>query len=349
MYSKINIKISSCIALFTLLIGIVFMSSQTLHAQTVTGGMVVIEITPKFPAPGQTVKARLQSPGLDYDTALITWRLNGEIIQQSYSQTEVTYQIGEVGSIAKLTVNAEDGNGYKVAAEHTVHAGDVSVVWEGRTYTPPFYRGRALQTAGSAVALVALPTILNEKGVLYSADELSYSWSINHSIRPQYTGRGKHSVVLTNSSPFEPLTINLLVKDPKGNTRVGKKFIIPANQPSVVFYEDNPLTGIRYDKAIRGKYSIYDRETTVVSEPYYISALTRTDPVLSYKWTIAGKDYTSPGSISLGAEGVGSGSTNIKLVIQNSAFWLQNGRADLQVDFGADDTWRDINPDTNAL
>jgi len=336
--------------LLVLLVGTSFTSTQILHAQS-SDRMVeaVIELSPKFPTPGQTVKAQLHASSLDKDTALYTWRLNGEIIQQSYSQKEVMYTIGDVGTVSKISVSAEDASGYRVSAEHTIRVGDVSVVWEGRTYTPPFYQGRALQTAGSEVAMVALPTILNDKGVMYSADELSYSWSTNYSTLPEVSGKGKHSVVLTNSSPFEAFTINLLVKDPQGIVRVGKKFVIPANQPSVVLYEDSPLTGIRYDKAITGMHSIYDRETTLVSEPYYISASTRTDPVLAYTWTVAGKTYTSPGSISLGAEGAGSGSSHVNVVIQNSAFWLQNGRADLTVDFGTNDTWRDTNPDTTAL
>ena len=352
MYSKIHLINFALLTTFLVIVSAVFATTRPLSAQAQAGAGLVkasIEITPKYPTPGQMVKAKLHSSSLDNDTALITWRLNGEIIQQSYSQREVTYKIGEVGSVSKITVVAEDASGFRVSAENTIHVGDVSVVWEGRTYTPPFYQGRALQTPGSEVAIVALPTILNAKGVAYTADELSYSWSTNHSTIPQISGKGKHSVTLINDKPFEVFTINLLVKDPQGVVRVGKKFVIPANQPSVVLYEDSPLIGIRYDKAITGTHNISDRETTIVSEPYYISASTRTDPALTYTWSIAGKTYTSPGSISLGSEGVGSGTALINLVIQNTAYWLQNGRADLTVDFGLNDTWRDINPDTDAL
>src|SRR3989339_1445292 len=135
MYSKINLNYFALITTFVLVVSAVFTSTRLLSAQVQTGGLVKasIEITPKYPTPGQMVKAKLHSSSLDNDTALITWRLNGEIIQQSYSQREVTYKIGEVGIISKITVVAEDATGFRVSAENTIHVGDVSVVWEGRT------------------------------------------------------------------------------------------------------------------------------------------------------------------------------------------------------------------------
>lgn len=353
MYSIKNpIKLYSLLffssLLFVGLFAIFTTGVQAEGTQSPPRGTIVL--SPKFPTPGQTVQARFYSASLDQDTALITWRLNGEIIQQAYSETVVTYKVGEIGTVSKLSVTAEDAKGFRVTVESVSYVSDVAIVWEGSTYTPPFYSGKALQTPGSEVTLVALPSVADSKGNLYDKNDLVYMWSINNSSVPVVSGKGKHSVTLKNSNAQTNFLLTLLVKDPQGNTRAAKLLEIPLSQPKIVLYEDSPLIGIRYDKAIEHTYGIFDREATIVAEPYFTTASNRTDPVLKYTWSVANVEYTKPGSITLGSEGAGSGSTYLSLIIKNTKYWLQSGRADLEIEFGKSNAWgSDVNPDTESL
>ncbi len=312
------------------------------QAQQGLAGITVasIELSPKFPTPGSAVKATLNAPTIELDTSLVTWVVNGTVVQKEYSNDSYEFTVGKVGDVYSIVVIAEDSRGTTVKAEKKLYVSDIALVWEGRTYTPPFYKGRALQSLGSEVAFTVFPSVLDEKGRLYNASELSYIWSINYDSSPVVSGRGKSAVVLKNDQPYQDFVVNLQVKDPKGVVRTVKKVIIPATQPKVVLYEDSPLVGIHYPKAITGTLGVYEREVSVVAEPYYISAPTRTSQELSYEWTVDGSTFTNPGTLTFATEKNSlSGESMVNVVIKNTAYWLQNARANFTVLFGQRDLW----------
>lgn len=348
MYSTTTLrKISIVLPILVCACLYFFVMTHDAFAQTTP---VSIEVSPRYPTPGETVRAKFYAPSLDRDTSLIAWNLNGEVLQQEYSGTELTFTAGEVGQVLVLSVTAEDAKGKRVSGEVTLYVSDIVLVWEGKTYAPPFYQGRPMHSPGASVSFVALPTVVDSKGNVYKNDDLIYLWYTTKSSVPTISGKGKHSVVLQNDQPFTTFSVRLEIKDPQGTMRIQKHYAIPTEQPKVLLYEDVPLVGVRYDRAIGKTFGIFDRETTVVAEPYHISATSRTDTILNYAWTIAGETYTKPGSIALGSDGVGYGSTYVSLVIKNTKFWAQSARADVQVDFGKNEAWgSDVNPETQAL
>ncbi len=329
----------------------VFVFTNTAYAQQSTSikPSVHIDISPKYPAPGQSVRATFRAPSIDMDTALVTWYLNGEILQQMYARESIEFKVGNVGSISTLTAVAKDGRNREASTKKIIQISDVAVLWEGRTYTPLFYLGRALQSPGSDIAVNVLPSVMKQDGSMYTAEELSYSWTTNYSNIPKFSGIGKHSIVLKNDLPHQPFTINVQVKDPSGKVRTTKKIEIPVTQPEILLYEDSSIFGIRHDKAISAQHGIYNREATFVAEPYHISATSRTDTSLEYFWTIAEEKYNSRGSLSFGSEDTVSGTTHLNLLIKNSSYWLQRARADVQINFGQREQWVDNTTETVAL
>jgi len=135
------------------------------QAQGVEKGSLTF--SPEFPTPGVKVDVVLQASGIDIDTALITWKLDGEVIKQSYSEDTFSFTSGPVGTKHTVSVSLKDGSGKSVYTEKTVLISDVDIVWEGRTYVPPFYRGRALHAPGADVAIQAIPTVVRNNGQLY--------------------------------------------------------------------------------------------------------------------------------------------------------------------------------------
>src|SRR3989344_8002173 len=51
----------------------------------------------------------------------------------------------------------------------------VDLLWEGETYTPTFYAGRSLPSAGSLVRAVAMPNVIQNRQRL-SSSQLVFKW-----------------------------------------------------------------------------------------------------------------------------------------------------------------------------
>lgn len=336
---------------FLLAIFALFLLAPTNHlfAQGLGGVKTAsIDLKPKYPLAGERVKATLNAPSLDVDTALISWVVDGKVVQQSYSGKDFEFDAGKVGDHMIIQVNAEDGAHKKITTKRDLYISDLVVTWEGMTYTPPFYKGRSLASPGSYVTLSAIPSVTKSNGSLYDKKELSYVWKSGGASVPKITGFGKHSVIFQNENPYNLYNIYLEVKDPSGEIRATKSLIIPNTQPVVYLYEDNPY-GIYYDRVIGSVYGIYQKEATVVAEPYFMSASSRIDPVLTYTWTVGGETYNSLGKITFGAEGDGFGSTKLNLIIKNLEYWLQGARLEARIDFGGRNQWLDTNPETTTL
>jgi hypothetical protein len=97
-----------------------------------------LKISPEYPLPETEVSASFHAPSLDLTTSLITWRLNGSIVQQAYGKSTVKFTVGKIGDIYKISVFAKDAKGKMASKSKILQVGDVSMLWEGNTYTPPF-------------------------------------------------------------------------------------------------------------------------------------------------------------------------------------------------------------------
>ncbi len=334
-------------------VGMFFFCVSPVFAQTFSGANIVqkahIEVEPRYPTPGEVVKATLLAPTIDMDSSLVTWTVNGKVVQQSYAGKQMTVPAGEVGSTLTIRVTAESTGGERVSADVSIRVSDATVLWEGKTYTPAFFEGRALYTPGSEVTFSVLPLVTDTSKHFYNKNDLIYVWRIKGNSNPLVSGKGKHTVTLINKNEFEPFEIYLEIKDPQGTIRVTKKLTVPISQPEVQLYEDSPFVGIYYGKAIGSTFGVYSGESTVVAEPFYMSASSRVDPVLVYKWKVGGNEYNAPGILKFGAEGDGLQSTTLKLSVKNDAHWLQSARIEKRIDFGERNTWRETSSETTPL
>jgi hypothetical protein len=307
-----------------------------------------ITLNPSYPAPGDRVRANLKQYSLDANQSLVTWRLNGEVVQQGYGELTYNFIAGDVGTLIRIDVTMEDVNGRTLSDSYQTWVGDVAFVWEGRTYTPILYPGRALQSPGAQIALVALPNVVDANGRRYEKDELTYKW-VGRSSGELRTGRGKHSILVTNPNPFTTFRVTLTVEDPGGNVRAQRSVEIPVTEPAVQLYEDSPLLGVRYDSALGRTYRMYSTEAVITAEPYYMSASARDDEVLSYEWDIERTLYDNPGSIILRPEGTDAGNATLNLSITNSEYWLQRTGINSDIEFGKRPMWSISDQTTEAI
>jgi hypothetical protein len=305
-------------------------------------------MNPPYPSPGDRVRVNLKQYALDANQSLVTWRLNGEVVQQGYGELTYNFVAGEVGTLIRFDVTMEDVHGKTLSNSYQTWVGDVAFVWEGRTYTPILYPGRALQSPGAEIALVALPNVVDANGRRYQKDELTYSWVSRHG-GSLIEGRGKHSILVTNPNPFSTYTVTLTVRDPGDNVRARRTVKIPVTEPAVQLYEDSPLLGVRYDSALGRAYRMYSTEAVITAEPYYMSASARDDEVLTYEWDIERTLYDNPGSIILRPEGNQAGEATLNLSITNSEYWLQRTGINSNIEFGKRPVWSSTDQTTEAI
>jgi hypothetical protein len=131
-------------------------------------------------------------------------------------------------------------------------------LWEADTFVPQFYKGKALPTYKSIVKLTAIPRFntFASDPALYS-----YAWTANQ-IQSMGKGLGKQSVLVPmkysgSSVPVEvTVTDHASGSDPSATTSATQLSSGSAQQrlvavdPLILFYEDAPLLGIRFDRAL---------------------------------------------------------------------------------------------------
>ena len=160
------------------------------------------------------------------------------------------------------------------------------------SYTPPFYRGRALPAIGTSIRLVAFahpPTI---GGITQSVSDLIYTWKQDDRVVGNVSGRGRSSVTLPSPMLYGTTNIEVDVES-SDHILVGSAAIsIHATEPVVLLYEDSPLIGIAFNHALGNTNIIPETETTFAAIPFFASATSANDPRLQYSWTLNNNSIT---------------------------------------------------------
>lgn len=326
-------------------------SSSFVYAQAGSGTLAsaYIELDPQYPKPGDRVRAALKTSSVDIKSSQIIWRMNGEVVLQGYGMREYTFQAGPVGTISGLDVTATSPSGNVVRAQKKFGINDVSFAWEGNTYVPPFFSGRALVSPGAEARVVAFPMVFDGSGKLYNQNNLWFEWMVNGKVNDDASGRGKNTAVLKTERPFDGFKITLTIYDSFGEALMRRFFEVPTTNPQIVFYEDSPLLGIRYGNGFGDAFFMEDEELALVAEPYYASAVTRTDANLEYAWDIDGQAMNVPGTIVLRPEGAGQGSASVSLTILNEGFILQRFQKRVVIELGTNTNSNASNPLTQPI
>ncbi len=308
------------------------------HAHAVgpnTAAMLTAEIVlkPKSPAPLTEVEARVKSYSFDATRALITWRENGKVVQQARGGDEYRFRTGPIGSLTVIEVSLETLDGRVVNTSRSIRPAYVGVTWEARTYTPLLYKGKALQSPGSFVTFTAIPTFIDSSGKEIPAENLVYLWKQGTFPMQNMSGYGKRSVTLMNSKYLETLRIAVEVSNMDRTLIANGEVFAPVSQPTLILYEQSPLLGMRFERAIPSAYTLRGEEVAFIAEPYYFSVKNREDALLTYEWKVGNAPVAARGTITLRPEGSGSGTSPVTLVLRHTKEILQSARAALSVRF----------------
>lgn len=304
-----------------------------------------LEIFPQHPAPGDVVRVVAQSTLIPLSEATITWYVDGKKVSETGS-SEKELTAGSLGSETVVTVSARSGND---AAEASVRIRptEMDLLWESDSYVPPFFRGRALPSAGTTLKMEAVPRFKLKSGAFVSPGTIIFTWKRNGYVIEKVSGRGRSRAVIPAPGLFGTDTISVEARTMDGTLAGESSTVIRSVEPRLLLYENHPLFGIKYHAAFGTQSFVDATEVTLAATPYY--ADTPTPDALTYEWKVNGQpigiDPEKPSALTLNAAGSSgialidlalSSATNFYLSAQNA--WritlLGSGGGSAQDPFG---------------
>ena len=265
---------------------------------------VSITVSPEHPSPGSSVHLTAQSTILDLSRANITWSSDGKIIATGQGKTDVDVTTGSLGQQTTIKVVADDDS-TSATGLATIIPTQIDLLFESNSYTPPFYAGRALPSAGTQLRLQAVPRFIRNDGSLVPAASIIYTWRRNGAVVLAASGLGKFSATLMGPALFSTDTIMIEARTSDNKYFGSTSIRVPSVEPSLILYEDDALFGVLYHRALPSQVSIPAIEMTFVAVPYFAQASGPEDSNLQYEWRVNSKkipaDPVKPGAITLNA------------------------------------------------
>ncbi|HVU75470.1 MAG TPA: hypothetical protein VHD38_01360 [Candidatus Paceibacterota bacterium] len=245
-------------------------------------------LSPRYPLPNQSVQISLQSFLYDLDASSIIWSEDGKIIAQGDGVKSVTIQAGALGSAHVIEADVNGASG-QASAQITIAPASVDLLWEADSYVPPFYKGRALPSAGGTVRIAAIPHLIRSNGTAISPADIVFTWKKDGQLLEDISGRGKASAVVDGPTLFgsEAITVDAVSAD--GSLQAESILRLSDTKPRINLYENHPLFGILFGQALGSSTFIPDNEMTFAAVPYFAPVTSTSDRNLEYAWTVNGQ------------------------------------------------------------
>lgn len=297
---------------------------------------VTMEAIPKFPKEYSTANVSVQTYSFDVSRAETVWRLNGKIIKQGIGISEIDIETKGAGEKMLVDFTATlNGETIKKSIDITPHA--IDMIIEADTYTPKQYRGRSLPITDSDMRVIAVPNItLN--GKTYTDDELIFSWKEDDQYIQSASGVGRSIFNVKSPKVFRTKDISVEITSLDKRIDAGNSISIKAQNPKVLLYEQNPLQGVLYQKAITNSATLNNDEIILVAEPYFFPGRNRDSVAATYTWELNNKDVqtgdSDPGKITLRQAGQGQGNVSVGVTVLGTLTQLQNAEYKVKFLFG---------------
>lgn len=247
--------------------------------------IIEIRTVPQNPARGETVRLSADIYSGNVNQYLFIWRVDGEVVAQDIGLNSLSATVTH--SETEVSVDVYDGQALLASAVKTIFSGDIDLVWEATTYVPPLYRGRPLATAESAVRVLAIPHI-ERNGTALQTKDIVFSWRVGGSQQLFLKGKGQNFATINPPRFNSPFSIEVTAeagdKTPLGFAQI----TIAPVAPRVLLYEEQPLVGTRFERALVGEYPFIADEVSVTAYPVFATS----PSALDYTWRLNGAQFT---------------------------------------------------------
>jgi hypothetical protein len=290
------------------------LATKTVFAQSESIDLSIIAI-PNDPLPLQQVRLEVKSYAMNLDSATITWKSDGRILDSGVGRTRLTVTAPANGGVA--TITASVGGIGQAVASITLRPSSVDMLWEAAdAYTPPFYKGKALPPINGVFRVTAIPAANVPRNLVYR-------WSRNGSSQQTSSGYGKSSLLFRNSEL--QTTERVDVSAESGNFTGASSITITPRAPSLVAYQS--IDGfIDYANGSTKTISSNQPGTVVRFEPYYFSRSRSITSDLSFNFDVADQPIAgtqTPNELRL-SRPEGGGAVSIHAVVDTVTYSLQH-------------------------
>ncbi|MDE2172766.1 MAG: hypothetical protein KGJ33_02390 [Patescibacteria group bacterium] len=303
---------------------------------TTIGGLELTAST-NSPVPGSAVTITAASYSTNINAATLSWNVNGTNVQTGVGLTSLEITAPAAGKSTIVKVTATTPAGLVITNSMAIQSGSVDMIVEPDGYVPPFFPGKTAAIYQNTVRIVAVPHLVSPAGTEYDPATLIYSWKKNDMLISDQSGYGKQSISLPGDIIPRTYTITVTASTRDGSASVTGLMDVNFDQPSIVFYENDPLYGPLYNTAITNTLQIGSQnEQGIIAVPYGFNTTTNGANDLTYSWQINGIDHSelsSNPSVILRAPGNSAGSSAIQLQITNTQQILQSASAAFSATF----------------
>lgn len=288
---------------------------QTLLAQA-TPIDVSIDMVPLNPDPGAAVTLRATSYGADLSQSTLTWVYNSQTIASAIGKTSVSVIAPAGGKTGTVTVTVSGIGLQSGAATIFLRPASVDMLWEAvDSYTPPFYKGKALLPVGGVVRVTAIPSASAPKN-------LSYDWSKNGSALQDSSGYNKSSIIFQQNILNNQERLDLTVHS--GAFSGTNAVSVAPSDLGLVAYQ-NKEGFIDYANGYNSTIPFSTSGAILHFEPYYFSVPQSIAKDLTINTTVDGETVTSSQSNELGISRPAIATqSSLKLAILTSVYSLQH-------------------------
>lgn len=299
---------------------------------------IEINITPELPAPGQTVTVSVESFSTDLNAASIVWVISGKNFAKGVGTKSIDFPAPALGKTTTVLVVIMTVEGREVRKTTTLKSGGVDLIWESAGFVPPFYKGKSFFAYENQVKITAIPHLAGTTATELDPKTLVYKWTENDKVIQDQSGYGKQTLTIQENIP-RPLKIQVEVGTANGTSKAIGRMTLAPGDPSISFYEENPLYGVLYNKTLTNRVRLINQEITIRAVPYTFN--TSKQSPLIYNWSVNNLergDLSTNESVTLRTKGDVVGTSNVSLRIRNENNILQGAESTVNVEFSKKQT-----------
>lgn len=332
--SKTNKKITKMVLIATVFL--LFLIPALLNAELlVSESDIYVKIRPEFPRANQNVSINIESYVTNINRAEILWYKDNKLVKRGVGQNNFSFITSDLGTSSNITIQVKSTDIGLITKNIVIRPAEVNLVWEADSFTPPLYKGKALNSYQSDLRIIALPEFVASDGSTISADELVYKWKKDWKVLGKDSGYGKSILNIGGPQMFKDSLIILEVETTDGKLKATGSINISAHEPKIIFYENNPLLGVVYNRAISNQFDLSNEEITITAQPFFFSNYDISRGYLEYNWSMNNRDVSDSGrgnTITL-KRGSETGTTNLYLEIKNIYRIMQFAKNSFTINF----------------
>lgn len=296
---------------------------------------ILVNVAPENPNPDEAVNITLKSYVNDLNSVLISWSVNGKNISSGIGKKSFSLNAPSAGGETNVTASISLPDG-AVEKKITIRPAAMTLLWQAKnSYTPPFYKGKALPSPDSPVKVVALPEVRSGSGLL-SPKNMTYLWKQDYNNNQDGSGYGKNSFTYINDYLEDSNNISVTTSTIDRKYSSTASIDVGMTNPKILFYKNDLTLGTLWEQALGNSHKIIGGEI-IEATPYFISQSSLRTPILTWDWFINDQRVSPPvyrkNTMPLRAQTGVSGTSRIKLEITNKEKIFESASKEINVEF----------------